>query len=138
MVERAHETARQGATHEEAKPENDKDTRALEQSYVARGQAMRVEEARAGVAEAPATPVRDFAESDPVALGALVVVEEEGEQRAFFLAPHGGGTQLASATVQVVTPKSPIGRALTGRRAGDDCEVVVAGVTRELHVVLVR
>ncbi|HWZ89090.1 MAG TPA: hypothetical protein VNW92_09580, partial [Polyangiaceae bacterium] len=31
-----------GATHEENRPENDKDTRALEQSYLARGQAQRV------------------------------------------------------------------------------------------------
>ena len=37
----ARETAR-GATHEEAKPEDDKDTRALEQTYLARGQAERV------------------------------------------------------------------------------------------------
>jgi hypothetical protein len=43
-AERAQQAAREGATHEEAKPENDKDTRALEQSYVARGQAKRVEE----------------------------------------------------------------------------------------------
>jgi hypothetical protein len=40
-LERAHADARAGATHEEAKPENDKDTRALEQSYLARGQAIR-------------------------------------------------------------------------------------------------
>ena len=33
-----------GATHEENRPENDKDTRALEQSYLARGQAQRVVE----------------------------------------------------------------------------------------------
>jgi hypothetical protein len=36
--------AYEGATHEESKPENDKDTRALEASYLARGQANRVEE----------------------------------------------------------------------------------------------
>ena len=35
---RAHE----GATHEEARPESDKDTRATEASYVARGLAERV------------------------------------------------------------------------------------------------
>jgi len=36
-LERAHRATTEGATHEEAKPENDKDTRALEQSYLARG-----------------------------------------------------------------------------------------------------
>ena len=43
MAQAAEET-RKDATHEEAKPENDKDTRALEQSYLARGQAMRAEQ----------------------------------------------------------------------------------------------
>src|SRR5262249_35036413 len=41
VLEHAHRTTHAGATHEEAKPENDKDTRALEQSYLARGQANR-------------------------------------------------------------------------------------------------
>lgn len=41
LLERAHADAAEGATHEEAKPEDDKDTRALEQSYLARGQAQR-------------------------------------------------------------------------------------------------
>ena len=48
-LERAQQAAIEGATHEEAKPENDKDTRALEASYLARGQAMRLEELRAGL-----------------------------------------------------------------------------------------
>jgi len=52
--ERAHRAAREGATHEEAKPENDKDTRALEQSYLARGEALRIEELRAGLADVSA------------------------------------------------------------------------------------
>ena len=33
-LERAHRAVMEAATHEEAKPENDKDTRALEQSYL--------------------------------------------------------------------------------------------------------
>ena len=37
VADRAHQASLEGATHEEAKPENNKDTRALEQSYLARG-----------------------------------------------------------------------------------------------------
>ncbi|HQP37789.1 MAG TPA: hypothetical protein PLI95_21545, partial [Polyangiaceae bacterium] len=44
VLQRAHRASQEGATHEEAKPENDKDTRALEQSYLARGQARRVDD----------------------------------------------------------------------------------------------
>src|SRR5271163_799711 len=59
--ERAHKAALEGATHEEAKPENDKDTRALEQSYLARGQAARIQELREGLTAVEALLLRDFA-----------------------------------------------------------------------------
>src|SRR6476469_164063 len=85
------EQTRKDATHEEAKPENDKDTRALEQSYVARGQAQRVEELRAGLADVRAMPVVAFTEGRPAALGALVVAEENDRELAFFIAQYGGG-----------------------------------------------
>ncbi len=129
---RALEAAREGATHEEAKPENDKDTRALEQSYLAHGQAKRVEELRLGIAEVHSMSVRHFDANAPVALGALVTSEEGSETKRLFVAPHGGGTALAGGTVQVVTPRSPLGRALIGKRAGDDCELALAGRMREL------
>jgi transcription elongation GreA/GreB family factor len=131
-AERAHKTTREGATHAEAKPENDKDTRALEQTYLARGQAMRVEELRAGMAEVRSMPVRDFAETEAASLGALVTLEEDDEERLVFLAPQGGGSLLGEARVSVVTPKSPLGQALLGKRAGDDCEVTIGGRRREM------
>jgi transcription elongation GreA/GreB family factor len=141
-LERAQQATREGATHEEAKPENDKDTRALEQSYLARGQAKRVEELRTARAEVHAMALRAFANGQPAALGAVVSVAEgddsaktsEGVLR-FFLANHGGGTTLASGAVQVVTPKSPLGQAILGKCEGDECTVRLAGRTRELVVV---
>ncbi len=137
-LERAQQAAREGATHEEAKPENDKDTRALEASYLARGQAARVEEARTGLAEVQGLALRTWGEGQPVALGALVIAEEGDATLALFLAQAGGGTRLAGGAVQVVTPKSPLGRALLGKRAGDDCEVALVGKNRDLSLVEVR
>ena len=137
-LERAQQLTREAATHEENKPENDKDTRALEQSYLARGQAARVEELRTGLAEAQSMPVRAFAEGSPIALGALIVAEENDATITLLLAPAGGGSRLANGAVQVVTPKSPLGRALLGKRAGDDCEVPLAGKNRELAILEVR
>jgi transcription elongation GreA/GreB family factor len=134
---RAHEAACAGATDEEAKPENDKDTRALEQSYLARGQAQRVEELRLGIACVQAMPLRAFEADAPVALGALVTVEENDERHELFVAPHGGGTMLSGGSVRVVTPKSPLGHALVGRRAGDECQVRVGLQTREQEIVSV-
>lgn len=130
----AHAATIAGATHEEAKPENDKDTRALEQSYLARGQAMRVEALQAGVA---AAAIMNLAPTEVARVGALLDAEDEdGEAVTYLLAPEGGGTKLKGG-VQVVTPASPLGAALVGKRAGDEVELKVAGKTRVLSVVKV-
>lgn len=130
-LEAAHAAAREGATHEEAKPENDKDTRALEQSYLARGQALRIEALRAGIA---ALGTMSLADGEVGRVGALIDAEEDDGKVSFFLAPEGGGTRLTGG-VQVVTPASPLGRALLGKRAGDEVELKLAGKTRLLSVL---
>jgi hypothetical protein len=136
--ERAHRATLEGATHEEAKPENDKDTRALEQSYLARGEALRIEELRQGLHAVRAMTTRAFGAGEPAAVGALVVTEQDGASSTLLLAPFGGGTRLAAGAVQVLTPQSPLGRALLGKRAGDECEIVLAGRTREVSVTVVQ
>ncbi len=136
--ERAHRAAREGATHEEARPENDKDTRALEQSYLARGEAARVDQLRVALADVQGMPLRSFREEERAALGALVTLEEDGEQLVVWLAPSGGGSRLADGRVQVVTPASPLGRAILGKVTGDDFSVAVGGRTRELSILRVE
>ena len=135
-AERAHAAALEGATHSEARAENPKDTRGLEQSYLARGQAQRVAELAAGVAAVTALAVRGFAPTDPIAVGALVTVDEDGQPQRLFVAPHGGGSVLAGG-VQVVTPTSPLGRALLGKRVEDDVELRLPGRLRTLVVVAI-
>ena len=130
----AHADATEAATHDEAKPENDKDTRALEQSYLARGQAIRIAMLKAGLAAVVGMSVEP---SEVVRAGALVDAEDEdGKVVRYVLAPDGGGKTLTGG-VQVVTPGSPLGAALVGKRAGDDVELVLAGKSRQLAVVRV-
>jgi len=130
----AHAAAIEGAFHPEARAENDKDTRGLEQSYLARGQAQRVAELEAAVAETSALELRGYGAKDRIAITALVTVEEDDEEVRYFLAPHGGGTVLAER-VQVVTPSSPLGQALLGKRVDDEIELAVAGKIRDLVIV---
>lgn len=141
QVVKAAEDTRKDATHEEARPENDKDTRALEQSYLARGQAMRAEQAleQREVLRFMALPV--LGPDDPIQSGALVVIEDdEGQRRTLFLAPHGGGVELEvdGMSVQVVTPTSSLGAAILGRSQGDEAIVSVRGKRREHEIVAVR
>jgi transcription elongation GreA/GreB family factor len=137
-LEKAHRATVEGATHEQAKPENDKDTRALEQSYLARGQAKRAEELREGLAALKIMEVQPFSPDQPVGLGALVTADEGKRTVKFFIALHGGGARLANGTVQVVTPRSPLGEALMGKKVGDDCEIQTGGTRRELELVDIK
>lgn len=126
----SHAAATEGATSDEARPENDKDTRGLEQSYLARGYAQRVAELEAALAAVGAMTV---AKSPRVAIGALVKVEEKDVERALYIAAHGGGLVLGGS-ITVVTPTSPMGRALLGKVVDDECELVAGGVTRALLI----
>lgn len=129
----AHASALEGATHSEAKAENDKDTRGLEQSYIARGQAQRVAELEAAVLDVEKMQLQACT---TVAMSALVTAREDGDERRYFVAPHGGGNTLAGGT-HVVTLSSPIGKALFGKRADDEVELRLAGKVRTLVITSV-
>lgn len=132
MADAARQT-REGATHEESRAEGDKDMRSTEQSYLARGQAMRAEALGEELTRLEATPIVAYGEDDTIGPGALVRVSVDEVERVFFVVPQGGGTELEVEGVRVtaVTPSSPVGAALIGRRAGDDFELVLRGARRE-------
>ena len=130
----AHAAAVEGATHSESRAENDKDTRGLEQSYVARGMAARVEELEGALGAIARLPAGGGA---TVALGSVVTTEDDdGLVERWFVAPWGGGERLPGGVV-VITPTSPIGRALLGREAGDDVEIHRPGGARTVGVIAV-
>ena len=65
---------------------------------------------------------------------AVTANDEDGKETRYFIAPAGGGLPLAKGKVQVVTPKSPLGRALLGKHEGDECEVQVGAKARTLEI----
>jgi transcription elongation GreA/GreB family factor len=136
----AAEATRQGATHEESKPENDKDTRGLEASYLARGQAKRVEETEEIIMRLRFLSPRDFTKTDPIDLGALVEVDIDGESQTLFIVPMGGGmaVKVRGVDVRLVTPASPVGQALMGKLAGEGFELRSKDRLREYEIVAVR
>lgn len=133
MTARAAEDARAGATHEENRSEGDKDMRATESSYLARGQAIRAEELAEQLQRFEAMQLAALGPSDPIGAGALVRLTVDEEPRVFFVVPFGGGTELVvdGEKVTVVTPASPVGQALVGKRAGEDFELMARGAMRE-------
>lgn len=137
VLQAAADAAREGATHEEAKPEHEYDTRALEQSYLAGAQAARVDVLRAAVDRAARLNPPTFAEGDAVAVGAALVVDDGEGERRYFLCDVGGGTKLEvdGESWFVLTPSSPLGRRLLGRRVGDVVEHVARGRETDLELV---
>ncbi|MEB2871237.1 GreA/GreB family elongation factor [Pseudomonas rhizosphaerae] len=135
VAQRAAQTAYETATHEENVAENKYDTLGLEASYLATGQARRMEEIRQGLAKFRALQLRDGQAG--IALGALVALEpESGVRQWFFLGPDAAGLKLEfeGCTVMVITPRSPLGQSLLGK--GVDDEVGMAGKVQVIVEVI--
>jgi len=130
---RAAKDAAEGATHEESRSEGDKDMRATEESYVARGKAMRAEELADELGRAESNVWRVYGDTDPIGPGALVRVLVDDAPRLFLLSVQGGGRSLRvdGHEITVVTPVTPVGAALIGKRVGDDFELAIKGAMRE-------
>lgn len=139
VAAQAQQRTQSGATHEENRPENDKDTRAIEASYLARGQAQRVVELEGALRLLAVLELRALSEGAGAVLGALVELTDGERESTCFLAPAGGGLelQLGASRVKVVTPQSPLGRALLGRHAGDSVEVSTPQGLREFELLSV-
>jgi len=131
--------AAQAASHEENKPENDKDMRSTEASYIARGQAERARELERSVAMIASLLPRDFGPGESIAAMALCELEHRGTKLVCLMLPVAGGqrVRLDGTDVQVVTPTSPLGRALLGLSEGDDVEVKTPQGTKVYEIVSV-
>ncbi|MGE0791729.1 MAG: GreA/GreB family elongation factor [Sandaracinaceae bacterium] len=131
----AHANAIEGATHEEARPENDKDTRGLEQSYLARGHAERVARLEIELVQLAQMPVVAVPEEGPITVGALALLIDEATQRRsrVWLVSHGGGKTLAGG-ITTVTPSAPLGRAILGLSVDEEAEIGAGKGKRTLRV----
>jgi transcription elongation GreA/GreB family factor len=123
--------AREGATPAEKR----EDARtALEYAGLARGQSARAERARDELAALERFQPGPAPTGASIGVGAVVELEGDEEGRTFFLAPVGAGIELCGpggdGFLSVVTPRSPMGRAVIGRRVGDEVEVEVRGNAR--------
>ena len=125
--------AHAAATDPGSKAEGKYDTRSLEASYLAVGQARQVEEIAEAVRAFDAFNPPDYAIDDAIAIGALVEVDMGGESHHFLLAPAAGGmvVEIDGLEVTLLTPESPLYRKLLGKKTGDfvaDAELMVLDV----------
>jgi transcription elongation GreA/GreB family factor len=105
------------ASDEQNKAEDQYDTRGLETAYLASSQARQATATEEALAAYQGLTVAKFTAATPIALTALVELQSRGETLRYFLGPAGGGIEVGE--VFIVTPESPIGKELVGRKAGD-------------------
>ncbi len=118
--------ARDEAISEESKPENKYDTHSIEAGYLAEGQARQAAELEASIQAIASLPVSHSSSDGPVTLGAVVEVRDDrGTLSRYYVCPKGGGVevQVDGQTFLVITPASPIGRLMIGRRVGDPVQL---------------
>ncbi len=121
------------ATDPDSRAENKYDTRTLEASYVARGQAQRVQELQAAVHLFQAL-AQDLTTSPSVRLGSFILLDED---QYYFMGPGAGGTEVIfeGKEILVITPASPLGQRLMGKGAGETLQLP-AGPTFRITSVL--
>lgn len=120
---RAAAAAHAAATDPGSKAESKYDTRSLEESYLATGQARQVKELAASLQAFDNVKSRDYAPGDEIDSGALVKTKRKGEKKLsyFFLAPSAGGLEvmLGKKEVTLLSPESPLYQNLLGKTVGD-------------------
>jgi len=136
---RAAQASRAEATHEQSKAENKYDTRGLEASYLARGQSRQAAEIQGAIAAFEKLDARKFGADEPIDIGAFVDLAFDGETTAYFIGPRAGGTEVRhdKREVLVITPQSPLGEQLVGRKQGDVLKLYLAGAQNQYEVTAV-
>ena len=121
MQNNAAEDAHKEATNDESRAEDRYDMRGQLAAYLAAGQAKLADGVANAIKAFRNVPIRIFAPGEPVAVGAVVRLEARGAKSVYFLGPAHGGLEVRvnGDHVMVVTPASPLGHSLMGRRTGE-------------------
>ena len=84
--------------------------------------------------------VRSFGPKDAIELGAVVEMEGNGERSFYLIGPRAGGTEIQhdKKTIMVLTPQSPMGEKLIGRKQGDQVEMQFGPVSERYRVISVE
>jgi len=139
VLEKAARASHAEATHESSKAENKYDTRGLEAAYLAGGQARQAKDLMDSLKIYGALTLKDFARVEPIDLTALVELDSDGTRSSYFIGPKNGGLEIEfqGQEVTVLTPQSPLGQVLMGKKAGQHWTTRLGGSMIKHRVVSV-
>ncbi len=139
VLERAARASHTEATHESSRAESKYDTRGLEAAYLAGGQARQAREIMDSMKLYSSLDTREFAAGDLIDLTAVVKLETNGEPFLYFLGPKSGGVEVNfnGDEITVITPQSPLGQNLVGKKSGQSWTAKTGGSTVKYRIAKV-
>jgi len=136
VSEQAVKMARDTATHSDCLGSSKYETMGLEASYLAQGQGIRLLEIERAMAYFKQLKVPQSI--TVIAVPALLTLcDDHGVEQHLWLSADAAGMKIQHdhKCITLITPKSPLGRALIGKSAGDLVEITVASQQREFEVL---
>jgi hypothetical protein len=120
VLERAARASHDEATHESSRAESKYDTRGLEAAYLAGGQARQAREIMEAMKLYSSLPTRVFAPDFLIDLPPVVKLEIDSAPNFYFIGPKSGGVEVNfnREEITVITPQSPLGQNLVGKKSG--------------------
>ena len=139
VLEKAARASHAEATQESSKAESKYDTRGLEAAYLAGGQARQAKEILDSIKLYEALPINNFAGDEPIDLTALVALDAGGARSLYFIGPKNGGLEIEHqrTEITVITPQSPLGQNLMGKRVGHRWTAKLGGSVVKYHILSV-
>lgn len=128
------------ATDEETVPEHKYDTLALEASYLAHGQGMRVQESEREIQQFEALAMNELSEPK-VTLGSYVILlSEDGTTKHLFVGPCSGGLTVnwLGESVSVITPLAPLGKAILGQDLDAEVELKIGDSVYYYEIIAIK
>jgi transcription elongation GreA/GreB family factor len=121
LLDKAARASHAEATHESSRAESKYDTRGLEAAYLAGGQARQAREILDAIELYRSLPMRDYGPAEPIDLTAVVELQAGTSRSTYFVGPKSGGLELEyeGEEIVVITPQSPLGQNLMGKKAGE-------------------
>tara|TARA_B100000945_G_C19867776_1_gene361390 strand:- start:27 stop:500 length:474 start_codon:yes stop_codon:yes gene_type:complete len=131
---RAAKSSHAEATAEENRAENKYDTRGLEASYLAAGQANKVSELESAIAA-----YKDLLNQPThkaIEVGSLIELNQEGFTEFYFIGPTAGGTEVEVEGTEIlaITSESPLGSQLISLKLGQKSTLDLAGRKQKVQV----
>lgn len=108
------------STSAESRQEGKYDTRGIEAAYLAGAQAEQVVIMQHKIQILSTLTLAEDMSEEAITVGHMILVDNDGEDIGFFMLPAGGGIEFEHQGIpfSVITPESPVGQELLGKKAG--------------------